>query len=170
MNQLSSIDTSSLDSSVGDLGDISDGINNSLGNGELVPSDIFKDTPVEKYISELAERMRKAAEKEDWEELGKIIAGEINKGLKKIYDVINWNNVGPKITAFVTAFTRTFNSLVDNIDWDLMGRTIGAGINTIVNTLNLLIGDGGIDFIQYWSKTCHRVTWRNQRDRLGKSG
>ena len=84
LNQLSSIDTSSLDSSVGDLGDISDGINNSLGNGELVPSDIFKDTPVEKYISVLAERMRKAAEKEDWEELGKIIAGEINKGLKKV--------------------------------------------------------------------------------------
>ena len=174
LNQLSSIDTSSLDSSVGDLGDISDGINNSLGNGELVPSDIFKDTPVEKYISELAERMRKAAEKEDWEELGKIIAGEINKGLKKIYDVINWNNVGPKITAFVTAFTRTFNSLVDNIDWNLMGRTIGAGVNTIVNTLNLLIGDGGIDFTNIGTKIAtglrgaiKEIDWGNLGNLLG---
>ena len=174
LNQLSSIDTSSLDSSVGDLGDISDGINNSLGNGELVPSDIFKDTPVEKYISELAERMRKAAEKEDWEELGKIIAGEINKGLKKIYDVINWNNVGPKITAFVTAFTRTFNSLVDNIDWNLMGRTIGAGINTIVNTLNLLIGDEGIDFTNIGTKIAtglrgaiKEIDWGNLGNLLG---
>ena len=55
-----------------------------------------------------------------------------------------WDQEG--LTAFVNAFTQTFNSLVKNIDWDLMGRTVGAGLNTLVNTLNLLVD--GIDWVQ----------------------
>ena len=71
----------------------------------------------------------------------------LNAGLQKVYDVISWNNVGPKITAFITAFTKTFNSLVDNLDWDLLGRTVGEGINDLVNTFNLLTDpESGIDF------------------------
>lgn len=100
-------------------------------------------------VDELSDRMSALYDllkRKDWEGLGRAMADGINKGLQKIYDAINWSNVGPKITKFVDAFTRTFNSLVDNIDWDLLGRTIGAGINTLVNTFNLLIGEGGIDF------------------------
>ena len=103
------------------------------------PADMFTTVPIDKEISAFAKKMRDAIKREDWEGLGKIIADGFNKGMQKVYDAINWNNVGPKITYFCNAFTRTFNSLVDNIDWDLMGRTVGAGINTIINTLNLLI-------------------------------
>lgn len=100
----------------------------------------------EEYVSPWAERIRKAFLAEDWEKLGEEIAWGLNKGLQKVYDVISWDNVGPKITAFTTAFTTTFNSLVDHFDWDLLGRTVGAGVNTVVNTLNQLID--GID----WTK------------------
>lgn len=111
------------------------------GGGYTGPSigDMFEKVPIESSIADIAKKIKNLIKKEDWEGLGAYIASGINKGLQKIYDAINWDNVGPKITYFVNAFTRTFNSLVDHIDWDLMGRTVGAGINTIVNTLNLLI-------------------------------
>lgn len=116
------------------------------GGGYTGPSigDMFEKVPIESSIADIAKKIKDLIKKEDWEGLGAYIASGINKGLQKIYDAINWNNVGPKITYFVNAFTRTFNSLVDHIDWDLMGRTVGAGINTIVNTLNILIE--GIDW------------------------
>lgn len=116
------------------------------GGGYTGPSigDMFEKVPIDSKIADIAKKIKDLIKKEDWEGLGAYIASGINKGLQKIYDAINWNNVGPKITYFVNAFTRTFNSLVDHIDWDLMGRTVGAGINTIVNTLNLLIE--GIDW------------------------
>lgn len=111
------------------------------GGGYTGPSigDMFEKVPIGSSIADIAKKIKNLIKKEDWEGLGTYIASGINKGLQKIYDAINWDNVGPKITYFVNAFTRTFNSLVDHIDWDLMGRTVGAGINTIVNTLNLLI-------------------------------
>lgn len=96
-------------------------------------------------INEWAERIRKAFLEHDWNDLGYQIAWGINQGMQAIYDAINWNNVGPKITAFTSAFTQTFNSLVDNVDFDLMGRTVGAGINTIVNSINQLAD--GIDWV-----------------------
>lgn len=118
------------------------------GGGYTGPSigDMFEKVPIESSIADIAKKIKNLIKKEDWEGLGTYIASGINKGLQKIYDAINWNNVGPKITYFVNAFTRTFNSLVDHIDWNLMGRTVGAGINTIVNTLNLLI---------------ERINWKN---------
>ena len=114
-----------------------DGSNGSEA-GEISPADMFTEVPIESAISEWARKIRAAFLAENWAELGLVIADGINAGLRKIYDAINWENVGPKITSFVEAFAGTFNSLVDHIEWDLMGRVIGAGINTIVNTFNLL--------------------------------
>lgn len=90
----------------------------------------------ETYFNAWAERIRKAFLSEDWEGLGEEIAWGLNKGLQKVYDVVSWDNVGPKIESFTRKFTRTFNSLVDSFDWDLLGRTAGAGINTVANTIN----------------------------------
>lgn len=139
-----------------------------VGGGYTGPSigDMFEKVPIESSIADIAKKIKGLIKKEDWEGLGAYIASGINKGLQKIYNAINWNNVGPKITYFVNAFTRTFNSLVDHIDWDLMGRTVGAGINTIVNTLNLLIE--GINWKNLGSKIAtginglfNEVNWNN---------
>ena len=127
----------SLGSGLGDLADSFAGIQDSLD--EVLTVD---ETPINKW----AAKIRKAFINKDWKGLGFTIADMINVGMQKIYEVINWNNVGPKITEFVNAFTTAFNSMVSGIDFDLMGRMLGAGINTAVNTLNLLLGDGGIDF------------------------
>lgn len=127
----------SLGSGLGDLADSFAGIQDSLD--EVLTVD---ETPINKW----AAKIRKAFINKDWQGLGSTIADMINVGMEKIYEVISWNNVGPKITEFVNAFTTAFNSMVSGIDFDLMGRLLGAGINTAVNTLNLLLGDGGIDF------------------------
>lgn len=154
-----------------------DGVNSAGtigGNKYTGPSagDMFEEVPITSSIKGIADKIRKLIKKEDWEGLGAYIASGINKGLQKIYDVINWNNVGPKITKFCDAFTRTFNSLVDHIDWDLLGRTVGAGINTLVNTLNLLITginwkNLGKKFAEGITGLVHEVNWNNLGQLLG---
>lgn len=143
------------------LGGITDQIDDALNNEE---------TPINKW----AKKIRKAFLNHDWKGLGKTIADMINIGMQKIYDVINWKNVGPKITAFTDAFTKTFNSLVDNIDWNLMGRTLGAGLNTIVNTMNQILD--GIDWYNLGAKfgdgisgIVKEVDWTNLGNLIGKS-
>ena len=124
--------------------------------------------------NEMADAIVNAFKRKDWKGLGKIMADGINWGMQKLYDFINWNNVGPYITKFTSAFTQTFNSLVDNINWDLMGRTVGAGMNTIVNTANQLLE--GIDWKNLGTKFANGVTglvrevnWENFGNLLGNS-
>ena len=146
-----------------------DSSSGSGGGGGVSPSQMFETTPIESSIKGMADKIRSLIKAQDWTGLGAYLAQGINAGLQKVYDAINWDHVGPKITAFVNAFTQTFNSLVKNIDWDLMGRTVGAGLNTLVNTLNLLVD--GIDWVQLGSKIAKgfngfvdEVNWEN----LGK--
>lgn len=124
--------------------------------------------------NEMADAIVNAFKRKDWKGLGKIMADGINWGMQKLYDFINWNNVGPYITKFTSAFTQTFNSLVDNINWDLMGRTVGAGMNTIVNTANQLLE--GIDWKNLGTKFANGITglvrevdWSNFGNLLGNS-
>lgn len=142
------------------------------GAGGLSPADMFETVPIENSIADMVQKIKDLIKNEDWEGLGAYMASGINAGLQKLYDAINWDNVGPKITYFVNAFTRTFNSLVDNIDWDLMGRVLGAGINTVVNTLNLLI-EGinwenlGKSFSEGFRGLLDEVEWGNFGKLLG---
>lgn len=146
-----------------------DSSSGSGGGGGVSPSQMFETTPIESSIKGMADKIRSLIKAQDWTGLGAYLAQGINAGLQKVYDAINWDHVGPKITAFVNAFTQTFNSLVKNIDWDLIGRTVGAGLNTLVNALNLLVD--GIDWVQLGSKIAEgfngfvdEVNWEN----LGK--
>ncbi len=126
------------------------------GGGGISPADMFETVPIGNGMLDIANKIRDMIKAEDWEGLGDYVAEGLNKALQKIYDVINWDNVGPRIMHVVEAFTRTINSLVDNIDWNLMGRTIGAGINSIAYTLNSLIE--GIDWKNLGSKFAEAVT------------
>lgn len=157
----------SLGSGLGDLADSFSGIQDSLD--EVLTVD---ETPINKW----AAKIRKAFINKDWQGLGFTIADMINIGMQKIYEVINWNNVGPKITEFVNAFTTAFNSMVSGIDFDLMGRMLGAGINTAVNTLNLLLGEGGIDFSGIGAKlsqllkgAINEIDWTGLGNLIGNS-
>ena len=135
-------------------------------------SDMFEEVPIESSLKGIADKIKKLIKEEDWEGLGSYMADGINTGLKKVYDAINWDNVGPKITPFITGFTTTFNSLVDNINWELMGNTVGTGINTIVSALNLAIT--GVDWYNLGKKFAKgikgivkEVNWNNLGQLIG---
>lgn len=174
LNQLS--DTSVPDASTPSSGSGGGGVGGLGGGSGLGGLDSITDalgkSELPEAVNEWAERIRDAFLDHDWDRLGEEIAWGINKGMQAIYDAINWENVGPKITAFTSAFTQTLNSLVDHIDWDLMGKTVGAGVNTIVNTLNQLIE--GFDFTNLGSKLSEglrgaisEIQWTNLGNLLG---
>lgn len=135
LNQLSAAaeDASDSMSNTGlggfDLGD--------TGLGEVAKDiDKITDSKVVERINKWASQIRDAFIDKDWARLGRVVAQGINNGFQDLYDVLNWNNVGPKINKFTDAFTRSFNSFVYYLDFDGIGRTVGTGVNTIVNTLN----------------------------------
>lgn len=118
-----------------------------LANYQKAWDEAFK--KMSNRANEMADAIVNAFKKKDWKGLGKIMADGINWGMKKLYDAINWNKVGPAITKFTSAFTQTFNSLIGKggVDFDLIGRTVGAGITTLVKTFNILTDPStGINF------------------------
>lgn len=157
---------------LGHIGALDAALNDALSAYQKAWDEAFK--KMSNRANEMADAIVNAFKRKDWKGLGKIMADGINWGMQKLYDFINWNNVGPYITKFTSAFTQTFNSLVDNINWDLMGRTVGAGMNTIVNTANQLLE--GIDWKNLGAKFANGITglvrevnWENFGNLLGNS-
>lgn len=157
---------------LGHIGALDAALNDALSAYQKAWDEAFK--KMSNRANEMADAIVNAFKRKDWKGLGKIMADGINWGMQKLYDFINWNNVGPYITKFTSAFTQTFNSLVDNINWDLMGRTVGAGMNTIVNTANQLLE--GIDWKNLGAKFANgiaglvrEVDWGNFGNLLGNS-
>lgn len=157
---------------LGHIGALDAALDDALSAYQKAWDEAFK--KMSNRANEMADAIVNAFKRKDWKGLGKIMADGINWGMQKLYDAINWNNVGPYITKFTSAFTQTFNSLVDNINWDLMGRTVGAGMNTIVNTANQLLE--GIDWKNLGAKFANGITglvrevdWSNFGNLLGNS-
>lgn len=157
---------------LGHIGALDAALDDALSAYQKAWDEAFK--KMSNRANEMADAIVNAFKRKDWKGLGKIMADGINWGMQKLYDFINWNNVGPYITKFTSAFTQTFNSMVDNINWDLMGRTVGAGMNTIVNTANQLLE--GIDWKNLGAKFANGVTglvrevnWENFGNLLGNS-
>lgn len=157
---------------LGHIGALDAALNDALSAYQKAWDEAFK--KMSNRANEMADAIVNAFKRKNWKGLGKIMADGINWGMQKLYDFINWNNVGPYITKFTSAFTQTFNSLVDNINWDLMGRTVGAGMNTIVNTANQLLE--GIDWKNLGAKFANGITglvrevnWENFGNLLGNS-
>ena len=123
---------------LGDIGDLFDWKDELFG-GELPDA-----------ISEWAKRIKHAFQMHDWELMGAEIALGINKGLEKIYKILDPKTVRRKVTPFIDAFTTVFNSTVDRINWDLMGRVIGRGLNDLVYIVDRIIT--GIDWVNLGKK------------------
>lgn len=137
------------------LSDNTSGSGSSGGSGGSGGSsgvgDLFTTEEVDSAFADIAELFKNG----DWWEIGEIIANGINSGLEKIDELINWDNVGGKITNICNGITTIFNSTVENIDWTLVGKTVGDGVNTVVNTLNLLYE--GVDWNNLGSKFAEGV-------------
>lgn len=98
----------------------------------------YEKLPVAGFIVDFAEQIKALVEDENWDGLGRLLAGKINGAFDKARQLISWDNLGGRITSAVDAITGTFNGLVDGINWTGIGQTFGTGINTILNTVNQL--------------------------------
>lgn len=144
------------------------------GGGYTAPSasEMFETVSIESSIKDIADKIKGYIQSQDWEGLGSYMADGINTGLERVYEVISWDNVGPKIEPFISGFTTTFNSLVDNINWELVGQTVGTGINTIAKALGLAIT--GIDWYNLGKKFAKgikgivkKVDWKSLGQLIG---
>lgn len=90
-------------------------------------------------INAWATQLKKDFLMHDWEALGADIAGGLNRGLQKVYDLLDPKKASEKLDPWLNAFTTTFNSFVKNFDFNLLGRTVGRGINNVVHILNTTI-------------------------------
>ena len=145
------------------------GSSSSSGDGITVT---YEEVDIAEEISDFVNRIKEAWAEEDFTEIGEIIAEKINEAFEKVYDLINWDNVGDTITYYVEAFCEIFNSLVDNIDWELIGATFGAGINTIINTVNLLLTEIdwenlGSSIADCFNGLIYEIEWDNIGDCFG---
>ena len=109
------------------------------GGGGASPSDMFETIDIDKGISDFANKLKEMFAAGDWKGIGQLIGQKINEAVQSFTEFISWDNIGTQITAFVTAFTTLFNSLVAKIDWYSIGVMFGTGINTIARTLYLLL-------------------------------
>lgn len=110
------------------------------------PDQMFKTVEVAENVQKAADKIRELLNSEDFSGIGELLGQKINGAIARISSLIDWNNVGGRITEIVTRFVSLFNSLVSTINWDSLGRMFGKGINTIVNTLYLLLN--GIDWVK----------------------
>lgn len=104
-------------------------------------------SPVIDAVNKWAEKMRKAFIQGDWTKLGHTIAEGLNSGFQKIYEVLDWKKVGPKVYGFIQPFQATINSMMNKINWDLIGRTFARGLNDIVYTFRMFIN--GFNWREY---------------------
>lgn len=115
-------------------------------------------------ICKIFKKMWAMIRREDYEKLGKYIAGGVNHIFESINAAFNWDKMGPRITSFMDGLTRTLNSLVINVHWQTIGKTFGDGLNVITNTLYLWYA--GIDWINIGSAIAngmngmiHSIDW-----------
>lgn len=110
------------------------------------PDQMFKTVEVAENVQRASDKIRELLNSEDFSGIGELLGQKINAAIARISSLIDWNNVGDKITQIITRFVSLFNSMVSTINWDSLGRMVGKGINTIVNTLYLLLN--GIDWVK----------------------
>lgn len=107
-------------------------------------------SPALDAINEWARRIRMAFVQRDWGKLGLTIADGINKGFKKLYDLLDWDNWKDRIYNFIQPFQATINSLVSGLDFDLIGRTFARGLNLVTRTFRMWIN--GFNWRQWGKK------------------
>lgn len=117
------------------------------GGGGASPSAMFEDAEINSSISEFVADLKAAWAAEDFTAVGEIIGNKINEMVEQIDQLVSWDNVGDKITTWVSNLADVFNSLMDTIKWDKIGETIGHGLNTITYTIETFLDKFDLDKI-----------------------
>lgn len=99
----------------------------------------FRKVALSGAISELAERLRELYLACDWKGLGKEIADFANNKFSKLYELVRWSNLEPKIGKALEHFVESVNSFLKNLNGNVIGRSIGAFTNSLIHAVNILL-------------------------------
>lgn len=104
--------------------------------------DVSNYVTVPTMFSDFANKLKDAIKKQDFSEIGQLIADKLNISMKKI----NWTKIRKTTQKWALNIANLINGFVKEINWNLLGETIADGINTATNFVNKLIGKNGIKF------------------------
>lgn len=140
LNQLSK-DSEKIGSSSGGSGGSGGGGGlGSLGDTDMgmldKAAEAFDNSKLPEAVDAWAKRIKAAFEAHDWPKLGEEIAWGINKGIDKLYTILDPKNVEKYVLPWVRNFATVMNSLVDSIHWDKLGATLGRGFNRLLAIAN----------------------------------
>ena len=128
--QLSSLDKlnnlTSSDSGSGAGGNRNPG--GGVAGGGISPGDMFETVEIPGAISDLAEEMRNAIKRGDWESVGEAIG----EALTSVLDRINWDSIYEKARNFGTGLASFLNGLISPELFGTVGRTIAGALNTAI--------------------------------------
>ena len=105
--------------------------------------DMFEELPIDKSISDFADKLKEAFEKGDWKGVGELIGNKINETL----DRIDWNGIGHKIGYWINAAIQIAYWTLETINFQKIGQHIAELLNGAFReidfyTLGKLLGYG----------------------------
>lgn len=90
--------------------------------------DMFEEVPIDKNISDFADKIKDAFNNGRWEELGQILGNKINEAI----DMVDWASLGAKLGQGLDATFRTLYSFLDTIDWPNIGSRLSELLNNVM--------------------------------------
>lgn len=107
------------------------------GGGDAGP--LWEEVPIEDVLPDslksLAEKMKKAIAKNDWEGVGRVIAEGINLVVDKVDDWI-LKKFEPAAVKWAGRIASVLNGITDGVNWKKIGKTAGDGFNAIIRAAN----------------------------------
>ena len=95
------------------------------GGGGADFSSMFEELPIDNSISDFADRLREAFDNADWESLGSLLGGKLNK----IIDGIDFSGLGKKIGFGINGAVQTTYHFLDTVDFTNIGKHIAEFVN-----------------------------------------
>ena len=97
-------------------------------------ADLFEEVPVTSILPEqvqdVFDKVKQAAENQDWQGIGKVLADGLNSVFSKIDDWIN-NVLRPAGVKWARRIAEILNGLTYGFDWGKAGKAVADGINAV---------------------------------------
>lgn len=123
-----------LTASFDELNDITQSASSS-SNNDTDYTAYFTTAGIESNISDFFKKIKEQFKSGDMSGIGEDLGNKINAEIAKIDGIINWNNIGDKVTTAINSITSLLSSLLLTINWYDLGETVGDGVTTIFNAL-----------------------------------
>lgn len=95
-------------------------------------ADMFEQAPIDDKIKEFADKVKKAFNDGNWEELGKLFGDKVNEGI----NAIDWAKTGTLLGKGLDGAIRTAFSFLDTIDWVNIGNKLSVGFNNAIANMD----------------------------------